>query len=113
MKKIAILAVFAGLFALYLSAQTASSISGHVSDPGGSVIPGAHVTVTNLDTNAVRTAQTENDGAYNFPALVVGPYKLEVQKDGFQTYVQSGIVLQQSGDQRTNESREHFAVGER
>jgi len=102
MKRIAILAVFAGLFALYLSAQSTSSISGHVADPGGSVIPGAQVTVTNLDTNAVRTAQTENDGAYNFPALVVGPYKLEVKKDGFQTYVQSGIVLQLNSNPAIN-----------
>ena len=94
MKRIAILAVFACLFALDASSQTTSQISGLVSDPGGSVIPGAQVQVTNLDTNAVRTTQTGGDGGYSLTSLALGPYRIEVRKDGFQTYVQSGIVLQ-------------------
>ena len=94
MKRIATFVVLACLYSLGVSAQTTSQISGVVSDPGGSVIPGAQVQVTNLDTNNVRTTQTAADGAYNLPSLALGPYKLEVKKDGFQTYVQSGIVLQ-------------------
>ncbi len=94
MRQIAILAVFACIFALYGSAQTTSQISGRVADPGGAVVPGAQVHVTNTDTNAVRTVQTGGDGTYNFAVLPIGPYRLEVRKDGFQTYVQSGIVLQ-------------------
>ncbi len=93
-KRISILAVIACLFALGARSQTTSEISGRVSDPAGAAIAGAQVQVTNLDTNAVRTARTGDDGSYSFPALAVGPYKLEVKKDGFQTYVQSGIVLQ-------------------
>ena len=78
----------------YTSAQTTAQISGEVTDATGALVAGAKVTLTNTDTNAVRTAQTADDGTYTFPALPVGPYKLEVSKEGFQSFVQSGIVLQ-------------------
>ncbi len=94
MKRFTLALLFTCLIALNAFSQTTSAISGRVADPGGGAIPGAQVQVTNTDTNAVRTLQTGPDGAYNFPSLVIGPYKLEVKKDGFQTYVQSGIVLQ-------------------
>src|SRR5205814_6370580 len=57
-------------------------------------IPGAQVTVTQTGTGLTRTAQSGADGAYLLPSLPIGPYQLEVKKDGFSTYVQSGIVLQ-------------------
>ncbi len=31
---------------------------------------------------------------YSLPSLPLGPYRMEVKKEGFSTYVQSGIVLQ-------------------
>src|SRR5579862_432868 len=94
MKRIAILTIFACLFAFNASSQLTSQISGRVTDPGGGVIPGAQVTATNTDTNIVKTAQTAENGEYILPQLSVGPYRLEVKKDGFQTYIQTGIVLE-------------------
>ena len=55
---------------------------------------GAHISATQTDTGLIRTADSGADGVYQLPSLPVGPYKLEVQKDGFNTYNQSGIVLQ-------------------
>jgi hypothetical protein len=83
-------------FPLYLSAQTSpvSQISGTVQDSSGAAIPGAQVQLTNIDTNAIRTADTSDVGYYAFPSLPIGPYKLQVSKEGFTSYVQSGIVLQ-------------------
>jgi Carboxypeptidase regulatory-like domain len=75
-------------------AQVTSMISGTVTDSKGSVVPGAQVIVTNTDTNIVHPAQTKDDGSYAVPLLPVGTYKIEVQKEGFEKYVQSGIVLQ-------------------
>ena len=46
------------------------------------------------DTNAIRTATTNDRGEYTFPSLDIGPYQLQVKKQGFSTYVQTGIVLQ-------------------
>jgi hypothetical protein len=41
-----------------------------------------------------RTVTTDADGGYTFPNLPVGPYQLQVRKQGFSAYVQTGIVLQ-------------------
>ena len=42
----------------------------------------------------VRTTTSAADGSYVLTNLPIGPYTLEVSKDGFTKYVQSGIVLQ-------------------
>jgi hypothetical protein len=102
MKRLVALVVFALLFALNASPQATAQITGRVSDPGGSIIPAASVQLTNLDTNAVRAAKTGDDGNYIFTVLPLGPYRLEVKKDGFQTYVQSGIVLQLNSNPAIN-----------
>ena len=49
---------------------------------------------TQTDTGLVRTAMTDSAGTYVLTNLPVGPYRMEVSKDGFSTYVQTGIVLQ-------------------
>jgi hypothetical protein len=41
-----------------------------------------------------RTATTGGDGSYVLPNLPVGPYRLQVTKEGFNASIQSGIVLQ-------------------
>jgi carboxypeptidase family protein len=81
----------AGLFA-----QTAATaqISGTVLDSSGLAVPGAQVTATQTGTGVTRTALTGTDGGYVLPSLPVGPYRIEVKKEGFTAYVQSGIVLQ-------------------
>ena len=88
-------------FVLVLSAGTGwaqaiagSQVSGVVKDATGGVLPGVEVTITKTDTGAVRTVFTGADGAYVFPNLPVGPYKLKVVLQGFNTYVQESIVLQ-------------------
>ncbi|HEV2387533.1 MAG TPA: carboxypeptidase-like regulatory domain-containing protein [Candidatus Acidoferrales bacterium] len=67
-------------------AQTANtgSVVGTVTDPSGALVPGADVTLTNLGTNAVRTAQTDAKGGYTFPDVPPGQYALQVLAKGFQ-----------------------------
>src|SRR5215472_9998532 len=74
-------------------AQT-SQINGVVQDASGSAIPGAAIKAIQTQTGVVRTANSTADGVYVVPNLPIGPYLLEVTKDGFSKYVQSGIVLQ-------------------
>ncbi len=85
-------------------AQSVSSaqLSGVVRDSSGGALPGADVTVTKIDTGAVRSAVTGVDGAYVFPNLPVGPYQLKVELQGFNTYQQDGIVLQVSSNPQIN-----------
>jgi hypothetical protein len=75
-------------------AQATARLSGRVTDQSSAVLPGVTVTATQTDTGLTRTAVTDGTGSYVLPALPVGPYRLEVALQGFQSYVQTGIVLQ-------------------
>ena len=76
-------------------AQSATSqVSGIVSDATGAIVSNAQVQIKNTGTNAIRTATTNERGEYSFPSLEIGPYQLQVKKEGFSTYLQSGIVLE-------------------
>src|SRR5262249_39678418 len=90
----AVVLLFACLLPVGAQVSAVSQISGIVQDPTGAAIPNARVTITNVDTSAARTIETGADGSYVVTNLVVGPYRLQVTKDGFTTYNQSGIVLQ-------------------
>jgi Carboxypeptidase regulatory-like domain len=86
-----------GVFATgpaWAQAVAGSQLSGAVRDSSNAAIPGAEVTVTKTDTGMMRTLVTSVDGDYTFPNLPVGPYQLKVVLQGFNTYVQDGIVLQ-------------------
>jgi hypothetical protein len=79
----------------YVLAQSATSqVSGVVTDASGAIVPDAQVQIRNTNTNAIRTVTSGRQGEYSFPNLDIGPYQLQVKKEGFSTYVQNGIVLQ-------------------
>src|SRR5215472_10686685 len=71
-----------------------AEVSGQVSDPNGAALPGASVKMTETDKGIVHTATSDSNGNYLFPGLPVGPYRFEVTKTGFKTYVLNNIVLQ-------------------
>lgn len=77
-----------------LAAQTYGDISGEVLDPSGSIVPGVKITLTNTATNAVRTTESNNAGAYTFPALQPGAYVLKAEKSGFKTFTRPNIEVQ-------------------
>jgi hypothetical protein len=92
-------------------AQT-SQINGMVRDTSGLAIPGAVVKATQTQTGVVRTTTSAADGNYVLPNLPVGPYLVEVTKDGFSKYVQSGIVLQVETNPTVDVSMRVGAVSE-
>jgi Carboxypeptidase regulatory-like domain len=69
------------------------NIAGTVSDPNGAVVPGATVTVVNTETNVTATATTNDSGAYNFPLLLPGKYKLTVNIEGYKTSVREQLTV--------------------
>jgi hypothetical protein len=75
-------------------AQATVEIHGTVQDASGAAVPGATVKATQTDTGIARTVTTAADGSYILPNLAVGPYTIEVSKEGFGKYSQAGIVLQ-------------------
>src|SRR5215831_10685814 len=78
---------------LILAQTYTGAISGEVTDPGGAVIPGASLKLTNLDTNFVRQQPSNDVGAFNFTALTPGRYRLELEHPGFKRYVQEPIEV--------------------
>ena len=63
------------LFASRLFAQsTAGEISGVVTDPSGSVVPGVNVSLTNPSTNTTRSVKTNESGLYVIPAIQPAVY---------------------------------------
>jgi hypothetical protein len=74
-------------------AQTTGVLRGTVKDPSGAVVPGVQVTVVLEGTNQPRFSTTDTRGSYEFPALAVGRYRLEVEASGFKKYVERNIEV--------------------
>src|SRR5580698_185466 len=58
-------------------------ISGTIYDTSGAVVPATNVVITDTDTQAVRTAVTDDRGFYVAENLPVGPYSVTVDRPGF------------------------------
>ncbi|MES1262653.1 MAG: carboxypeptidase-like regulatory domain-containing protein, partial [Acidobacteriota bacterium] len=79
---------------LYAQLDT-GTITIAVHDASGAPVPGATATLRNQETGiAVRTADTNEQGNYEFPAIPSARYSLHIEKKGFKGYEQTGIYLQ-------------------
>jgi len=81
------------LSSLCLWASINGSISGVVTDSSGAVVSGATVTATNVQTGVKTTLKTDSKGFYNFPALQIGNYTVDVQEQGFRTESRTDLVI--------------------
>src|SRR6266550_7157111 len=71
-----------------------AQVSGRVTDGSGAAVPGVAIKLLETQRNIAHTATTDEQGRYVLPGLPVGSYQLEVKKEGFKSYSQTGIVLQ-------------------
>ena len=62
---------------------TLASLSGRVTDPSGSVVPGAHVSARRTETNRSSATLTDHEGRFRLPYLKVGAYEVTVSHPGF------------------------------
>ena len=89
-----LLLVFATLFSSkLLRADVTGSILGAVHDRSQAVVAGAHVVVTNVQTNFSQETTSAADGSYRFLALPVGNYKVTATSAGFSQFVATDIDL--------------------
>ncbi len=88
-----LVAAAALLIAPCLFAQT-GQITGRISDPGGAVVVGAHVTITETATGVSRPTESNTDGYYTAPSLLPGQYSISVEHQGFKPIVRSGLQLE-------------------
>jgi hypothetical protein len=68
------------------------ALRGAVRDAQG-LIPGAEVTLINEDTNATRTAMTNEVGEYAFSSVLPGTYTVKVALPGFKTEQRAGFRI--------------------
>ena len=82
------------LAALPAAAQTqAASLRGSVHDSSGAVIPGAKLTLTNIDQNRPWSTDSNEAGQYIFQQIPPGNYSLRVEADGFKRYQRPRFIL--------------------
>ena len=90
----ALMSVCAPVTRLQAQAVGGGQIQGTVVDTNGAVVAGAQVEASQTESGLKRAVTSGGDGGYNLPNLPVGPYQLRVTREGFDAYVQSGIVIQ-------------------
>lgn len=84
------------LFAPLARAQNANTgeLKGSVADSLGALVPGAAVSIKNVQTGVVTPTATNQSGLYDVPFLAPGSYTVTFSKQRFRDFVREGIVLQ-------------------
>jgi Carboxypeptidase regulatory-like domain/TonB dependent receptor len=108
-----VLCVLGIVSAIWGQAVSTSQVSGTVQDASGAPVAGAQVKLIQTETGQVRMTAAGVDGSYLFPSLAIGPYRLEVSKEGFATHVETGIVLNVNTNPTINATLQVGAVSER
>src|ERR1700739_4908583 len=80
-----------------------------VTDRSGASVEDARVTVTNEATNVSTTATASSAGTYVFPNLLVGTYRVSVEKTGFKKSLSTGVAVESN---QTAEAATVLEVGD-
>jgi outer membrane receptor protein involved in Fe transport len=84
-----------------------ATLRGVVSDPNGSVIPSATVSIANQETGLNRRSTTTTEsGDYVFTALTPGVYRITVEVNGFKKSIRENVKLNVGETQEFNFSME-------
>jgi hypothetical protein len=83
-----------GSLACLAQSTNSGDIRGTVTDTTGALIPGATVTVLDVDTGVSKDYTTNQDGLYDTSSIVAGSYKLTFTMQGFEQLVRGPITLQ-------------------
>ena len=76
-------------------AQFSAQLQGAVRDQTGGVLPGASVTLANVETGVSLTTVSDANGGFRFPNLAPGAYQVKVAMAGFKTATVDAQVLTQ------------------
>jgi len=89
--------ILVSLLALWLSPAFGQAVSGvltgYVTDPSKTPVPGATVTATETRTGVSTKRTTDASGFYIITNLLPGVYSIAVEAPGFQKFVQENITL--------------------
>ena len=74
------------------------SVSGTVTDPNGSIVPAANVTLENDQTKDKRNQVTQESGRFYFASLQPGIYTIKIEHAGFETLLKTKVILSANED---------------
>jgi hypothetical protein len=96
--------LYLGAFILVpgLAAQDTASLTGTVRDASGAVVPGAGISLMNVNTGITRKLAANSDGEYVAAGMQPGTYDLTVTARGFRTYKAEGVVLRVASNFRVD-----------
>lgn len=89
---------------------TSGNISGYIRDSNGAFIPTGTVTARMIEQQVIRTAESNEEGFYNFLAVPPGTYELTFEKAGFQKQIQRGLVVTVNQNLRVDSTLQVGAV---
>ena len=89
--------------------------AGVVTDESKAALPGATVTVKDVETGQSAVLTTDAQGRYRADALVPGKYDVTVELSGFRTaqYQDVSLTVGQDADRRPDANRRHGGAGRR
>lgn len=103
MRRLLVAAAVLLCFASPVFSQTSNAtLGGSAADGTGALIPGVSITATNTQTGVVSTTVSNEAGAYQFPSLQTGTYRVSAELPGFQTQTYNGVALGISQQVRLN-----------
>ena len=79
-----------------------ATLSGTVTDPSGSAVPDATISIRDTATGIAREVTTDAAGFYTAPNLAPAVYEVKTSASGFSTQVQTGITLTVGAQQTLN-----------
>ena len=88
-----LLLTFVLCFSRLYGQSTNGSIGGTIEDITQALLPGVKVTATNVATGIVTTLLTNETGAYTFPNLAPGLYKVTAEFASFQTETRTNVEI--------------------
>jgi hypothetical protein len=94
MRRLVVYMLFVLLFASRVFAQGSNaSLTGVIQDSAKAFIPDVRVLAINTDTNQKFEVKTNKDGNYSIPSLPVGPYRMQIEREGFRTILKEDLFL--------------------
>ncbi|HKE57080.1 MAG TPA: carboxypeptidase-like regulatory domain-containing protein, partial [Pyrinomonadaceae bacterium] len=100
-KLILVLAMFSICSTVFGQAVN-GSLLGTITDSNGAVLPGAKVTITEVNTNLSRSAVTNESGNYVFGNLDRGVYRIEIELTGFKKSIRDKVDVRVNNDTRVD-----------
>jgi len=84
---------FSGLQIVAFAQEKLATFEGVVTDPEDAGLPGAEVSLKNIETGYSYATVTRPDGQFLFSGIEPGPYELTVKLSGFNGHVRKGLTL--------------------